>query len=133
MWAASHFIGLDKQPFAPATYLYENRHGARICTFACTIVPDRNWIYKPRAAQVRAIVKWLMHGEETWCVENGLNVMPIVLRGENDVVVALVNGSLDDATPVPDTNRPLADAITGEAVDLIDLPGMAIKYVKTVR
>jgi len=130
--AASHLIGLDKQPFAPATYLYENRHGARVCTFAVPIVPDRNWLYKCRAAQVRAIVKWLMHGAETWTVENGLNVMPIVLKGAKDTVVALVNPSLDDATPMLDTQKPLIDAITGEPVDLIDLPGMAVKYVKTV-
>ena len=131
--AASHFIGCDKAPFAPAVYLYENSCGARVCTFASAIVPDRNWLYKCRAGQVRAIVKWLMKGEETWTVEGGLNVMPIVLEGKEDTVVALLNPSLDDAHNVHlDTNGSVTSALTGENAGQIDVPAMSIAYLKVL-
>lgn len=132
VWAASHLIARCKQPFAPATYLYENRHGARICTFASAIIPDRNWMYKPRAAQVRAIVKWLMRGAESWMVENGLNIMPIVLKGDKDTVVALLNPSLDDAVPQLDASAALCDALNGEPVETLSVPAMSIRYFKTI-
>ncbi len=130
-FAASHFIGCDKKPFAPAVYLYENSHGARICTFASAIVPDRNWLYKCRAGQVRAIIKWLMKGQETWTVEGGLNVMPIVLKGEKDTVAALLNPSLDDAKQISlDASGCVCDALTGEKVASINVPAMSITYLK---
>jgi len=129
-FAASHFIGLDKQPFAPAVYLYENSKGARVCTFASTIVPDRNWLYKCRAGQVRSIIKWLMNGEDTWTVEGGLNVMPIVLEGEYDTVVALLNPSLDDAEQVVlDTSGNLYEAFSGEKLTDGAVPAMSIVYL----
>ena len=130
-FAASHFIGLDKKPFAPAVYLYENSKGARVCTFASNIVPDRNWLYKCRAGQVRSIVKWLMKGKSTWTVEGGLNVMPIVLEGEKDTIVALLNPSLDDAKQVVlDASGSFCDALTGDAVESISVPAMSIVYLK---
>lgn len=130
-FAASHFIGLDKQPFAPAVYLFENSKGARVCTFASTIVPDRNWLYKCRAGQVRSIVKWLMKDGETWTVEGGLNVMPIVLAGETDTVVALLNPSLDDANQVAlDASGSISNALTGEKVETIFVPAMSLVYLK---
>lgn len=130
-FAASHFIGCDKVPFAPAVYLYENNRGARVCTFASAIVPDRNWLYKCRAGQVRAIVKWLMKGKETWTVEGGLNVMPVVLAGGEDTVVALLNPSLDDAHNVHlDARGSVTSALNGENAEQIDIPAMSITYLK---
>lgn len=130
-FAASHFIGCDKVPFAPAVYLYENSCGARVCTFASAIVPDRNWLYKCRAGQVRAIVKWLMKGEETWTVEGGLNVMPIVLAGKEDTVVALLNPSLDDAHNIRlDASGSVTSALTGGKAEPVDVPAMSIAYLK---
>ena len=132
VFAASHLADLDKQPFAPATYLYENSQGGRVCVLAGGIVPDRNWLYKCRAGQMRAIMKWLMRGEETFAADQ-YNVMPIVLRGENDCVIALVNSSLDDLCVNVDTKKELADALTGEKVSLpVDMPAMSIRYLKTI-
>ncbi len=130
-FAASHFIGCDKKPFAPAVYLYENSKGARVCTFASAIVPDRNWLYKCRAGQVRAIVKWLMKGEETWTAEGGLNILPIVLEGKEDTVVALLNPSLDDAKQITlDVSGRISDALTDEAIESISVPAMSLVYLK---
>ena len=101
-----------------------------MCVFAAAIVPDRNWFYKPRAAQVRAILKWLLRGGETFSA-SPYNVMPIVLEGEEDWIVALVNSSLDDQTVRLDTPRSLTDALTGEAVGQpVALPGMSIRYLR---
>lgn len=129
--AASHFIDCAKKPFAPAVWLYENEFGARICTFASAIVPDRNWLYKCRAGQVRAIVQWLMRKKPTWAVSGGLNVMPIVLKGDTDTLVALLNPSLDDAKNIHlDAPGNVYDAFNGEPLDGISIPAMSLRYVK---
>ena len=129
--AASHLIDCAKKPFAPAAYLSENRFGARVCTFASAIVPDRNWLYKCRAGQVRAIIKWLVRGGQTFTVSGGLNVMPIVLKGAEDTVVALLNPSLDDAAQVHiDACGGMRDAFSGEAITSLSVPAMSLRYVK---
>lgn len=129
--AVSHLIGCDKQTIAPAVYLYENSHGARVCTFASAILPNRNWLYKCRAGQIRAIIKWLMKGQETWTVEGGLNVMPIVLQGRGDTVVALLNPSLDNAEKIRlDASGSVSNALNGEPLPQIDVPAMSIVYLK---
>ena len=129
--AASHLIDCAKKPFAPAAYLYEHRCGARVCTFASAIVPDRNWLYKCRAGQVRAIIKWLVRGGQTFTVSGGLNVMPIVLKGAEDTVVALLNPSLDDAAQVHiDACGGMRDAFSGEAITSLSVPAMSLRYVK---
>lgn len=129
-FAVSHLLDLDKRPFAGATWLYENARGGRVCVFAAAIVPDRNWLYKPRAAQVRAILKWLLRGGETFAA-SPYNVMPIVLEGEEDWIVALVNSSLDDQAVSLDTPRGLTDALTGEPVGQpVELPAMSIRYLR---
>lgn len=129
-FAASHLIDRAKRPFAPAVHLYENRHGARVCVFAAAIVPDRNWLYGCRAGQVRAILRWLTRGQAPWMVEGGMNVMPIVLRGEHDTLVALLNPSLDDAPRVRlDGPSALCDALTGERLETVSVPAMSLRYV----
>ena len=129
--AASHFIDCAKKPFATAVWLYENEFGARICTFASAIVPDRNWLYKCRAGQVRAIVQWLLCERPTWAVSGGLNVMPIVLRGATDTLVALFNPSLDDAEDVQlDAPGSVYDAFNGEPLAELSVPAMSLRYVK---
>ena len=129
--AASHFIDCAKKPFATAVWLYENEFGARICTFASAIVPDRNWLYKCRTGQVRAIVQWLLREKPTWAVSGGLNVMPIVLRGEADTLVALLNPSLDDAEDVQlDAPGSVYDAFSDEPLAELSVPAMSLRYVK---
>lgn len=128
--AASHLIGLDKQPFDGASWLYENAQGGRVCVFAAAIVPDRNWLYKCRAGQVRALLKWLLRGEDTFAAAP-YNIMPVVLEGESDYIVALVNSSLDDLTVSLDTKLDFTDALTGERVALpVSVEGMSIRYLR---
>ena len=128
--AASHLIGLDKQPFDGASWLYENAQGGRVCVLATAIVPDRSWLYKCRAGQVRAMLKWLLKGEDTFAAAP-YNVMPIVLEGESDCIVALVNSSLDDLTVSLDTSLDFTDALTGERVLLpVPVAAMSIRYLR---
>ena len=127
---ASTLIDRAKAPFAPGTLLYENAHGTRVCVFAATLDGNRGWFYKCRAGQVRSIVQWMRRGGETFCVENGLNVLPILLKdGAGKVRIALLNPSLDDASPRLDSARTFRDAMTGEPVSDINLPAMSIRYL----
>ena len=94
------------------------------------IVPDRNWLYKCRAGLVRALLKWLLRGEDTFAAAP-YNIMPIVLEGESDYIVALVNSSLDDLTVSLDTKLDFTDALTGERVALpVSVEGMSIRYLR---
>lgn len=129
-FAVSHLINLDKQPFDGAAWLYENAQGGRVCVFAAAIVPDRNWMYKCRAGQVRAIYRWLMRGAETFTAAP-YNVLPIVLEGADDRLIALLNSSLDDLSVSVDTRSPLTDALTGEKVTQpVPVPAMSIRYLR---
>ena len=59
-----------------------------------------------------------------------MNVMPIVLRGEHDTLVALLNPSLDDAPRVRlDGPSALCDALTGERLETVSVPAMSLRYV----
>lgn len=128
-FAVSHLIDLAKQPFDGAVWLYENAQGGRVCVFAAAIIPDRNWAYKCRTGQVRAIYKWLLRGRDSFAAAP-YNVLPIVLEGKNDRLVALLNSSLDDLAVSVDTQARLTDALTGEAVSQpLSVPAMSIRYL----
>lgn len=84
-------------PLSPAITVFANSFGGRVAVMAQS-VHDQGWLHAGRAAQIRALVRWLAGAERPWpIVDQGPNVAPFVYRDQIDGsdLVVLVNAGLD--------------------------------------
>lgn len=92
----SHLVDMEMQDIAPATLLYENEWGGRICIFAQGI-QELAWLHKGRAQQLKAIFPWLLKGETLPLLSDFTNIAPFYYVNPNtqEKLLALVNTGLD--------------------------------------
>jgi hypothetical protein len=92
---ASELLDIDKKRIGPGTILYENKLGGRICTFATPFLEGNNWNIKCRQEQLQKIISWLTCGNYPLILENCVNVMPLLYRGDLKSLLVLVNTGFD--------------------------------------
>ena len=120
----------DKQPFAPATILYENPLGGRVAVFAAPVSPAQNWLYKCRSTQLRRIVAWLGRNALPCVTDGTVNVIPLVRRNPKtgEIFLCLVNAGLDEARPQLQHPAKMWDAISGQPVERPILPPLTAGF-----